>query len=150
MFWYIIMDCFWWVVIYSVYVLCPNCQNTCQTNSLHWNTGCGTCVTLRLIYDYGQMVSGWMNNYNEVNTNIRTHKSKWHQVTQTKSSFLFFPFCRWMICLVRNRSLNLRIFVFRSGYSRKRVKRLQNLQKEHTPKQLGTWSLFLSPSGLAL
>lgn len=127
------MDYFSRVVIYSVYVLCPNCQNTCQTNSLHWNTGCETCVTLRLIYDYGQMVSGWINN--EVNTDICTHKSKQHQVTETKSSFLFFPFCRWIICLVTNCSLHLHIFVFRSGYSRKQVKRLQNLQKEHTLKQ---------------
>ena len=101
-----------------------------------------------LVYDYGQMVSGRINN--EVNTDIRTHKNKWHQVTQTKSSFHLFPFCRWIICLVRNHSLNLRIFVFRSGYSRKRVKRLQNLQKEHTPKQLGRLILFLSPRGLVL
>ena len=95
----------------SVYVLCPNCQNTCQTNSLHWNTGsCETCITQRLVYDYGQMVSGW--NFFTKLILICTHKSKEHQVTQTNSSFLFFPFCRWIICLVRNRSLNLHIFVF--------------------------------------
>lgn len=73
---------------------------------------------------------------------IKSHKQK--------GVFSFFLSCRWIICLVRNRSLNLHIFVFRSGYSRKRVKRLQNLQKEHTPKQLGTWILFLLPSGLVL
>lgn len=58
--------------------------------------------------------------------------------SRKQKEFSLFLFCRWIICLVRNRSLTLRIFVFRSGYSRKQVKRLQNLQKEHTPKQLGT------------
>lgn len=73
----------------SVYVLCPNCQNTCQTNSLHWNTGCETCITQRLVYDYGQMVSGWNNN--KVNTDMYTQKQTASSRTN-KQQFSLFSF----------------------------------------------------------
>lgn len=147
------MNCFWWVVIYSYYVLCPNYQNACQWKiNQHFTLAYRMWNICKIYWGLFKIMVKWYQGrlITKLIVIYVTHKSKQHQVTQTKSSFLFFPFRRWIICLVRKHSLNLHIFVFRSGYSRKRVKRLQNLQKEHTPKQLGTWSLFLLPSGLVL
>ena len=58
--------------------------------------------------------------------------------SQKQKAVFSFSFLLLDNMLVRNRSFNLHIFVFRSGYSRKQVKRLLNLQKERILKQLGT------------
>lgn len=72
---------------------------------LHWNTGCETCVILRLVYCYGQMVSlgGLITKLILIYVHTKANDIK----SQKQKAVFSFSFLLLDNMLVRNRSLNL-------------------------------------------